>query len=374
MVACTDKDDILKRTTIGFTAQDEKVSLSQLTIGQQTPAASREVRRQSVAPRSISTEYATDDHMSGIVNDPAANSIHVPVMPTEVVDALSVADRGAYVDCNVAEGGHAEEVLRAARGVSLLGVDLDETALKSARHRLAEYSDRLELVQSNFSQISQIAGGRLFDGVLFDLGVSSLQLDTPERGFSFRGEAPLDMRFDPGTGLTADDIVNRYPERELEAVIRQYGEEPRSRSIAKAIVHRRRIATTTQLADVVKRAVAWSSRSRVHPATRTFQALRIAVNGELDNLERGLMGAIEVLRPKGRLVVISYHSLEDRVVKNVVRREASSCVCPPGLPVCVCRHNPTLRRISRRVITPAEEEIRSNPRARSAKLRIAQRR
>ncbi|MCH8309551.1 MAG: 16S rRNA (cytosine(1402)-N(4))-methyltransferase RsmH [Chloroflexi bacterium] len=307
------------------------------------------------------------------VNEPEKIAIHVPVMSAEVVEGLGVASGGTFIDCNVGEGGHAEVILRAAPDVSLLGIDLDVTALDFARLRLADFTDRLELAHSNFSEIPQIAGGRRFDGVLFDLGVSSLQLDTADRGFSFRHEASLDMRFNPQTGLNAYDIVNRYPERELEALIRQYGEEPRSRSIARAIVRRRRITTTTELANVVKQAVHWSSRSRVHPATRTFQALRIAVNGELDNLETGLMGAIEALEPNGRLVVISYHSLEDRVVKTVMRREASTCICPPGLPMCVCKHEPTLRLINRRVMTPSKEETRSNPRARSAKMRIAQR-
>ena len=372
MLPCTNKDDILNRTIVGMSAHDERVTLSQLTIGQKSVAAAPEVRRQRSDRPNTSASIATDEYMTK-VNEVPTSAIHVPVMSTEAVEGLSVTPGAAFIDCNVGEGGHAEAILRAAQGVSLLGIDLDETALEFARRRLVAYSDRLELVRSNFSEISRIAGARLFDGVLFDLGVSSLQLDTPERGFSFRNEASLDMRFNTQTRLTAYDIVNRYPERELEAVIRRYGEEPRSRSIARAIVRRRRITTTTELADVVKQAVNWSSRSRVHPATRTFQALRIAVNGELDNLEKGLMGAIETLEPNGRLVVISYHSLEDRVVKNVMRREASTCICPPGLPMCVCNHDPTLRLINRRVMTPSTEEIRSNPRARSAKMRIAQR-
>ncbi|MDP6454172.1 MAG: 16S rRNA (cytosine(1402)-N(4))-methyltransferase RsmH [SAR202 cluster bacterium] len=307
------------------------------------------------------------------VNEPVTGAFHVPVMSAEVVEGLSLRPGGAYIDCNVGEGGHAEAILSARQDVSLLGIDLDQAALDSARRRLSDYADRLELAQSNFSEISQITGVRLFDGILFDLGVSSLQLDTPERGFSFRTEAALDMRFNPETGLTAHEIVNNYPQRELETIIRQYGEEPRARAIARAIVDRRSITTTTELADVVKYAVNWSTRSRVHPATRTFQALRIAVNGELDNLEKGLMGAIQALGPNGRLVTLSYHSLEDRVVKTVMRREASVCICPPGLPICVCEHTQTLRLINRRVITPSQEETRSNPRARTAKLRIAER-
>lgn len=372
MLTCTNKDDILMRIIVSMPAHDERVTLSQPACWQQTVASIPEVRRQISGRPDISASSATDEYMTR-VNEPVTSAIHVPVMSAEVVEGLSVTSGGTFIDCNIGEGGHSEAILRAAPEVSLLGIDLDEMALEVARFRLAEHTDRLELVQSNFSEIAQIVDGRRFAGVLFDLGVSSLQLDTPERGFSFRNEASLDMRFNSQTGLNAYDIVNRYPERDLEAVIRQYGEEPRSRAIARAIVRRRRIATTTELADVVKQAVHWSSRSRVHPATRTFQALRIAVNGELDNLEKGLMGAIEALRPNGRLVVISYHSLEDRIVKTVMRREASTCICPPGFPVCMCSHQPTLRLINRRVMTPSKEETRSNPRARSAKMRIAQR-
>jgi 16S rRNA (cytosine1402-N4)-methyltransferase len=372
MLTCTDKDNILKRTIVGLSAHDERVTLSQLKIGQQTVAATPEAQRQVFGRPDISTSSATDEYMTR-VNEPATNAIHVPVMSAEVIEGLSVTAGGAFIDCNLGEGGHAEAILHAAEEVSLLGIDLDQTAIDFARNRLADFADRLELVQSNFSEISEIAGGRQFEGVLFDLGVSSLQLDTPDRGFSFRYEAPLDMRFNPQTGLTAYDIVNRYPEHELETIIRDYGEEPRARSIARAIAQRQDIHTTTELADIVKHAANWSSRSRVHPATRTFQALRIAVNGELDNLEKGLMGAIEALRPNGRLVVLSYHSLEDRVVKTVMRREASKCICPPGPPVCVCQHVPTLSLINRRVIVPSKDEVRSNPRARSAKMRITQR-
>ena len=372
MLPCTNKDHILKRTIVSMSAREERATLSQSTYGQNNLAATPEVRRQISGRRNIPASAATNEYMTTI-NGPAPSAFHVPVMSAEVVEGLGVTPNGAYIDCNLGEGGHAEAILRAAKDVSLLGIDLDEAALEFAQNRLMDYSGQLEIAQSNFSEISHITGVRLFDGVLFDLGVSSLQLDTPERGFSFRNEAPLDMRFNPQTGLTASDIVNKYPERELEAVIRQYGEEPRSRAIARAIASRRNITTTTELADIVKHAVNWSSRSRVHPATRTFQALRIAVNGELDNLEKGLMGAIEALAPGGRLVVLSYHSLEDRVVKTVMRREASACVCPPGLPMCVCDHTQTLRLINRRVITPSDEEIKLNPRARSAKLRIAQR-
>jgi len=372
MLPCRDEDHILKRTIVGPSAHSECLTRAQSTFGQQSRAAVLDTPQSRHDRPNILASSAAVEQMTK-VNEPAISPIHVPVMSTEAIEGLGLTPGGAYIDCNVGEGGHADAIFRAGDDVSVLGIDLDDTALNFARLRLADYTDRLELAQSNFSELAHIAGGGLFEGVLFDLGVSSLQLDTPERGFSFRNEAALDMRFNPQTELTAYDIVNHYQERELAAVIREYGEEPRARSIARAIISRRRITTTTELADVVKRAVNWSTRSRVHPATRTFQALRIAVNGELDNLEKGLMAAIQALRPNGRLVVLSYHSLEDRVVKNVMRREASECICPPGLPICVCKHTPTLSLINRRVITPSDEEIRSNPRARSAKLRIAQR-
>lgn len=210
------------------------------------------------------------------------------------------------------------------------------------------------------------------DGILFDLGVSSLQLDTAERGFSFQLDAPLDMRFNPGQGLTASDIVNSFSEQELAKLIERYGEERHSRRIARYIVQNRPIATTVELAHLVEQA-SGGKRAKIHPATRTFMALRIAVNSELQNLELALKQTINLLRPGGRLTVISYHSLEDRIVKQFMRCAASSCLCPPGTVVCLCGHVPTLKLISRKVIKPTSLEIESNPRSRSAKLRIAER-
>lgn len=301
------------------------------------------------------------------------DAYHVPVMTGEVLDGLKVISGGMYLDCNIGEGGHAALILSAARGVRLLGLDLDTAALEFAKQRLADYTKYLELVHCNFSEMSDTLNTRLFSGILFDLGVSSLQLDTPKRGFSFRHESALDMRFNPHTGITAHEIVNRFSEKKLAEIISKYGEEPRSRLIAKAIVNQREIVTTTQLAQIIQKAVNWSKPSRIHPATRTFQALRITVNGELENLKKGLLDCIKLLEPGGRLVVISYHSLEDRIVKNVMRSESSTCLCPPGLPKCVCDHVQTLERVTRRVVTPSNIELRLNPRARSAKLRIAQR-
>jgi len=330
------------------------------------------IRRPSL---STPVPASADEATAGTVPEPMTDPTHLPVMTAEVVDALKVEPGGVYLDCTVGEGGHAEAVVRAARGVSLLGIDLDRDALRAAERRLS-LSTGVELVHGNSADVARIAsqhGATPASGVLFDLGISSLQLDTPHRGFSFRHEAPLDMRFSSDGDTTADDIVNRYPRRELEAIIRQFGEQPRAGAVAAAIVRARRIETTTQLAAVVARALNRPGRGRIHPATRTFQALRIAVNDELDNLRAGLAGAIEALGHGGRLVVISYHSLEDRIVKELLRREASECICPPSTPVCICGHAASLRLINRRVMTPSAQEIRSNPRARSAKMRIAER-
>ena len=313
--------------------------------------------------------------MLSTIREPVMNPAHVPVMTSEAVAALAIKPGGVYIDCNIGDSGHAEAILHASHDIFLLGIDLDADALDAAEARLSGYATSIRLVHGNFADVASIAvGNRARDasGVLFDLGVSSRQLDTAERGFSFRREAPLDMRFDVESPTTAADIVNRYPERELETVIRELGEEPRARVVAKAIVRNRRIDTTTELADVVSRALNWPAHSRVHPATRTFQALRMAVNSELDNLEKGLFGAIETLQAGGRLVTLTYHSIEDRLVKNVMRREATQCICPPSAPVCICDHVQSVRLVNRRVLTPTREEIRANPRARSAKMRIVE--
>jgi|TARA_B100002003_G_scaffold7510_1_gene6639 16S rRNA (cytosine1402-N4)-methyltransferase len=303
------------------------------------------------------------------------NPAHVPVMTSEVIAALAIKPGAIHIDCNIGDGGHAEAILNASRDVFLLGIDLDADALDAAEARLSGYVSSIRLVHGNFADVASIAvGSRARDasGVLFDLGVSSRQLDTAERGFSFRQEAPLDMRFDIESRTTAADIVNRYSERDLEAIIRDLGEEPRARAVARAIVRNRRIETTTELARVVTGALNYPAHSRVHPATRTFQALRMAVNSELENLEQGLLGAIETLQKGGRLVTLTYHSIEDRVVKNLMRREAVDCICLPSAPICICDHKASVRLINRRVLTPTREEIRSNPRARSTKMRIAE--
>jgi 16S rRNA (cytosine1402-N4)-methyltransferase len=302
---------------------------------------------------------------------------HTPVMVQEVLDALRVKPQGSYIDCTIGLGGHSLAILGAASpSPRVLGIDLDANALEIARRRLEAYQDRVVLAQGSFAELEAIAGAHGFvpaDGVLFDLGLSSLQVDTAGRGFSFQREARLDMRFDPTQRVTAHQVVNRYSEQALADVIFQLGEEHRARRVARAIVASRPIETTTQLADVVARAIGRPRQGRIHPATRTFQAIRMEVNGELDNLERGLEQAIAVLGAGGRLAVISYHSLEDRLVKNLLRREASDCICPPGTPQCVCGHTATLRLVSRKVITPTPAEAQANPRSRSARMRAAER-
>jgi 16S rRNA (cytosine1402-N4)-methyltransferase len=260
----------------------------------------------------------------------------------------------------------------------LLGIDADPAALSAAGERLARFGDRLVTVESYFDRLQPIADRTGFDksdGILFDLGVSSPQLDTPERGFSFSADAPLDMRMGPAAETTATEIVNSWSQPELERVFREYGEERYARRIARSIVDERRahrIATTAQLADLVVRAKP-RSREAIHPATRVFQALRIAVNGELDRLHRALPQAVEVLQAGGRMAVISFHSLEDRIVKRFMREEAHGCVCPPEIPVCVCGREPRLRILTPRPIVATPDEVERNPRARSAKLRVAER-
>jgi 16S rRNA (cytosine1402-N4)-methyltransferase len=301
--------------------------------------------------------------------------LHVPVMAQEVVRALAVQPGGRYVDCTVGTGGHAEAILEAASpGGLLLGIDLDGDALAVARERLAAFGPDVRLVEGNYRDLAAICREFNFvpvHGVLFDLGLSSFQLARPERGFSFQLEGPLDMRFDQEQETTAFDIVNGLPERELADLIWRYGEEPLARRIARAIVAARPIRTTTHLAQVVARA-AGRGKGRIHPATRTFQALRIAVNQELENLEMALVQAVQVLGRGGRLVVISYHSLEDRVVKQFIQRESQDCICPPQVVRCRCGHRATLRPVVRGVIRPSPQEVEANPRARSARLRVAE--
>jgi 16S rRNA (cytosine1402-N4)-methyltransferase len=314
--------------------------------------------------------------MTTLTVETQAATAHVPVMVQEAVLALTAVPGGSYIDCNLGDGGHSRAILKSVHGARVLGIDLDQEALARASERLSRWAHQISVHHGNFADLVKIAQEHHHGpsrGVLFDLGVSSAQLDEPDRGFSFRHDARLDMRFNRDVGLTAYDIVNRWPLSRLEEIIRELGDEPRARRVAKAIVRHRRIDTTIELAKVVSGALNWPARSRHHPATRTFQALRMAVNGEVDNLKRGLNRAAEVLQQGGRLVVISYHSIEDRVVKQFMRGASASCTCPPRMPECRCDQTPTFTLVSSGVIRPSMSEIRNNPRARSARMRVAER-
>jgi 16S rRNA (cytosine1402-N4)-methyltransferase len=306
---------------------------------------------------------------------------HVPVMPEEVLAALAVRSGARYLDGTLGGGGHATLVLeRGAPDARVLGIDQDAVALARATARLAEavVCGRLVVRQGNFADMGRIAAGADFlplDGVLLDLGLSSDQLADKSRGFAFASDAPLDMRFDTSRGRTAAELVNVLEEAELADVLWRYGEERRSRAIARRIVQMRGrapIAGTRELARLVAAAVP-GRPGGIHPATRTFQALRIAVNDELGSLERALPAAVAALAPGGRLAVISFHSLEDRIVKTFIRAEVRGCICPPELPACVCGREPRLRDLARHPILAELAEVAANPRARSAKLRIAER-
>ena len=302
---------------------------------------------------------------------------HEPVMVTEVLDGLDVRPGDRYIDATVGLGGHAKAILDAAQpDGALLGIDLDPNALAIAGERLAAFGDAAVLVRGHHNDIADIAHERGFEqvsGVLFDLGVSSLQLDAPGRGFSFQRDEPLDMRMDPDAELTAAIIVNEYEEAELADIIRHYGEERRARAIARAIVARRPLHTTGDLVRAVEQAVGRGRERHHHPATLTFQALRIAVNQEMDFLADTLSAACSLLGGAGaRIAVLAFHSLEDRVVKEHFRRESTECVCPPRTPICICGHVATLRRVTRRVRKPGADEVARNPRARSARLRVAE--
>ncbi len=301
---------------------------------------------------------------------------HTPVMVPEVLDALNVQPGGRYLDATLGEGGHTDSVLqRAEPGGQVLGMDADHEAVQVAAGRLARWKESFLAVNANFRTLRATALKHDFvpvHGVLFDLGVSSLQLDIEARGFSFRRPDPLDMRFSLDQKVSAADIVNRFSEYDLADVIYRLGEERASRRIAAAIVRSRPVKTSLELANIIER-VSPRRGSRINPATKTFQALRIAVNDELGALESALEQAVSVLGQGGRITVISYHSLEDRIVKNFIRRETSDCVCPPGTPVCRCDHKATLRAVTKSPLAPTEEEVRDNPRSRSAKMRVAER-
>jgi 16S rRNA (cytosine1402-N4)-methyltransferase len=301
---------------------------------------------------------------------------HLPVLYNEIIHAMQPHREGLYIDGTLGAGGHAWGILQASSPDGLLlGLDVDPLALSLAHEKLAEFGKRAFLVRASYRSLLQqmaILAWRQVDGILLDLGLSSMQLDTQARGFSFQTEAPLDMRFDPDGKVCAADLVNNLDEIELAELLYRYGEEQRSRQVARAIVKARPIQTTTQLAQVVAGATS-GGKSGIHPATRTFQALRIAVNGELEALEEVLPQTLTALTPGGRLAVISFHSLEDRMVKQFMRMESKDCICPPRQPVCTCGHKATLRDLTVKPVRPQEEEIKNNPRARSARLRIAER-
>jgi 16S rRNA (cytosine1402-N4)-methyltransferase len=302
---------------------------------------------------------------------------HKPVMLREVLEGLNVRPGRRYIDGTAGAGGHSRAIMDAAQpGGSLLAMDKDPEALERAREQLDQFGDSVHLVQGDYATMGDVCRELDFapvDGVLLDLGLSSLQLEASERGFSFQGEGPLDMRFDPEQELTADEIVNQYDERQLTDIIQRFGEEPRARRIARHIIERRPVHTTTQLAKVVEEAVGGRARRQSHPATRTFQALRIAVNQELLSLTDALPQAYGLLGDLGRLAVLSYHSLEDRIVKSFIQRESRDCICPPRQPACTCGHKAGLRPVSRGAIKPTAEEVADNPRSRSARLRVAER-
>jgi 16S rRNA (cytosine1402-N4)-methyltransferase len=299
-----------------------------------------------------------------------------PVLLSETLEQLAVRSGGLYVDATAGEGGHSLGILQASTPLGrVLGIDLDPRSLERAVQRLSQYSNRFIPVHGNYAHLVGLANAQGItqaDGVLLDLGFSSLQVEATGYGISFQKDEPLDMRYDPGASLDAGYIVNTYSQEELAWLIAHYGEEPRARSIARAITSGRPINSTKELADLVARVAGPGRGRRVHPATRTFQALRMAVNHELDNLKLGLLAAIRLLVPGGRMVVISYHSLEDRQVKETMVRESAYCICPPGLPECRCGHQPTLRLVSRKIVRPTASEVQSNPRSRSARMRVAE--
>lgn len=301
--------------------------------------------------------------------------VHTPVMVNEVVESLNIRPGKRYVDCTLGGGGHAMAILtQSGHQCELLGIDADPEAIRIAQHNLYDYFESTVIINDNFYNLENICNGTNFspvDGILFDLGLSSLQLATSERGFSFQYNGPLDMRFNPDEELTAADIVNKLPEPKLAQLIYIYGEEPLANKIAKNIVRNRPVADTAELAAIVIDTVG-EQHGKIHPATRTFQALRIAVNRELEHLTSALEQSVHCLAKGGRLAVISYHSLEDRIVKNFMLRETKACICPENLPECRCKHTPQLVLINKHPLIPTDFEIGKNPRSRSAKLRIAQ--
>ena len=305
---------------------------------------------------------------------------HVSVLLNKCIENLNIKPDGIYLDGTLGLGGHSLEILKRLSCGRLIGIDRDESAIRRTGERLSAYSDKVTLVHGNFSDAADILsdlGIDAVDGMLFDLGVSSPQLDESERGFSYMADAPLDMRMDSGSPLTAELVVNEWPEDELYRILRDYGEERYARRIASKIVQTRAkspILSTLALVDVIKSAMpAAALREKQHPAKRSFQAIRIAVNDELGEVEKMIRTVPDRLLPGGRLCVISFHSLEDRIVKQGIAARENGCTCPREAPICICGFKQTLRSVSRKPIVPGEDELKSNPRSRSAKLRVAER-
>ncbi|MBA4494255.1 16S rRNA (cytosine(1402)-N(4))-methyltransferase RsmH [Paenactinomyces guangxiensis] len=306
--------------------------------------------------------------------------IHETVLREEAADALHIKPDGVYLDCTLGGAGHSRYIAeRLSKAGTLIGLDQDQTALDHAKERLKDLDCNLYLIKANFRKVKQVVeelGFQKVDGILFDLGVSSPQLDHGERGFSYHQDAPLDMRMDVDQELSAYEIINHWPEEELARILFEYGEEKFSRRIAKEIVKQREeepITTTLQLVEVIKHAIpAPARRTGPHPARRSFQAIRIAVNDELNAFRCALEQSVEILQPQGRISVITFHSLEDRICKKFFQEQAQECICPPHFPVCTCQHKATLRVITKKPILPTDREIERNQRARSAKLRVAE--
>lgn len=307
--------------------------------------------------------------------------IHATVLLKETVDLLEVTEHGVYVDATLGLGGHTHEILRRNETATVLGIDQDASALQIAGERLSKFTDRVRLVNSNFSKVTAVLAELNIgpvDGIVVDLGVSSLQMDSEKRGFSFRFDAPLDMRMDPTADVpTAAELMRTLSEEEIANVIYRFGEERFSRRIARRIVEKRSagepVKTTKELAELVERSVKRSHKEKIHPATRTFQALRIAVNRELEILERFLKDAVESLKIEGKFAVITFHSLEDRIVKQTFQKLSGKCFCPPRMPVCVCGAKKIIEIVTKKPVTPGDDELEQNPRSRSAKLRVIRR-
>lgn len=304
---------------------------------------------------------------------------HYSVMRSECIDALDIKPDGVYIDCTLGGAGHSGEIAKRLEGGLLIGIDQDSDALKAAGERLSQYGERVVLVKSNFSEIRSIANEYApfgADGVLFDLGVSSYQLDSAERGFTYRFDAPLDMRMNRDSDFSAYDVVNTYSHKELTRILFEYGEERYAPKIAAQICKAREqkpIETTYELNEIIKRVFPPSERyGEKHPSKRTYQAIRIEVNGELRILENSVRDAVSVLKPSGRLAVMTFHSLEDRIVKNTIRDLATGCTCNKNLPVCVCGRKEQVKQITRKPITASDEELKNNLRSKPAKLRVAE--